>query len=230
VKKLLLFISAALFAGKIYAQQPPEHKNKLTDEITEQFQYIIDGTKPVKNGFYKALYNKKTIIATGTYKNDKRTGVWHFFSPEGDVLEDFDYDNNKLLYEAPEQNDSRFRYTVDYNLTDSDIVIQPIKPGGRLFGYITYLKILKQVGDISNLADANCHVVLKLLVSPMGRLADCSVTIECGGNTPVVKSIDTDQLTDDDKQFIPATFNKKPISSQIQVYCHINRYGELDIY
>ncbi|MCC8423320.1 hypothetical protein [Mucilaginibacter sp. UR6-11] len=230
MKKLLLFIAITFYWSRGSAQQPAEHKDKLTADITEQFQYTIESTKPVKNGFYKAFYKKKTLIADGTYKNDKKTGVWHFFSAEGDVLEDFDYDSNKLLYEAPEQKDSRFKYAVDYNLTDSDIVIQPIKPGGRLFGYIPYLNILKQVGDIPNLADGNCYVVLKLLVSPLGRLADCNASIECGGSTPVVKNINTDQLADDDKTFIPATYNKKKVASQIEVYCLINRFGELDIY
>jgi hypothetical protein len=229
VKKLLLII-IAFYGSQSFAQQVVEKKGKLTSNITEQFQYTVEGTKPVRNGLYRAFYDKKTLIASGAYKNDKKIGTWHFFSQDGEVLENYDYDNKRLLYERPEGRKSQFRYMVDDTLKDSDIVVQPIKPGGRLFGYIAYYRALKSVVHVEDLNQGNCSVLLKLLVSPMGRLADCTVLIGCNNDTPLTFHVNTDQLTEDDKTFIPATYNKKPISSTIEIFCSINRFGEWETF
>jgi hypothetical protein len=229
LKRSLLSIITLLFYGNCFAQQITERKNTITGHVTEQFQTVTENGKVIKSGIYHAFYRKK-VVASGRYQNDKRIGTWLFYDPNGVLLQNFDYATNKITYEAPENAISRMRYIVDYQIGATDTVIQPVKLGGRYFGYLSYLKILRSLEELKDVDMAHCGVMLKFLISPYGRLADCSVQIECAGTDPTVLSINTDLLTDDDKLFAPATFNKKLVASQIEITCYINDEGNLEIY
>ncbi|MDB5157680.1 MAG: hypothetical protein JWR50_2387 [Mucilaginibacter sp.] len=225
MKNLYLFITITLCCVNCFAQEIVERKNKLTDNVTEQLQTIIEAKRQIKQGTYHAFYKKKTVIASGTYMDDKRTGIWNFFAPDGTPLENFDYNNNKLLYEAPQDKLSHIRYNVDYVLTDSDKATPPIRLGGRYFGYVPYLHLLTSY-YVDKYELRNYMVVMKLLVSPMGRLADYKIEVIHYAADVSTYTIDMSKLSDEDKTFIPATFNDKTISSQISIYCIVNDEGE----
>ncbi|MES2427230.1 MAG: hypothetical protein V4560_09670 [Bacteroidota bacterium] len=229
MKRSLIFIIILLFCGNSFAQQITERKNTITVHVTEQFQTVTENGKIIKSGIYHAFYRKK-VIASGMYKNDKRVGTWLFYDPNGVLLQNFDYATNKITYEAPENAISRMRYIVDYQIGATDTVIQPVKLGGRYFGYLPYLKILRSMEELEDVDMAHCGVTVKFLISPYGRLADCSVHIECAGTAPAVLNINTDLLTEDDKLFAPATFNKKLVASQIEISCYRNDEGKIEIY
>ena len=69
------------------------------------------------------------------------------------VIENFDYDTEyMLLYEKPD--DSVSQQQIRYSLLmiaitdrDTDYVTKPIKPGGRYYGYLPYLKLFKLSDD-----------------------------------------------------------------------------------
>ncbi|MDB5004618.1 MAG: hypothetical protein JWQ34_2843 [Mucilaginibacter sp.] len=231
MKNIILPILLTFITGYCSAQQIVERKNKLTGSVTEQFQSIIETDKQVKQGMYHAFFAKKTVIASGAYKNDKRIGTWHFFDPTGKIMQNYDYDNNQILYESREDEKTKFRYNIDYIINKDDVTTKPVRLGGRYFGYIPYLRLFKLPGDLADINPEQSSVILELLISPMGRLADYTIRIKNSytGEDIRVLNINIDLLADEDKIFIPATLNKSLVSSQIKVACYMNRYGDIDI-
>ncbi len=232
VKNIILPTLLTFITGYCFAQQMVERKNKLTGSVTEQFQSVIETDKQVKQGMYHAFFVKKTVIASGAYKNDKRIGTWHFFDPTGKIMQNYEYDSNQILFESHEDEKTRFKYNIDYIINKDDVTTKPVRLGGRYFGYIPYLRLFKLPDDLVNINPEQCTVILELLISPMGRLADYTIRIKNSYTDEDIRvlNINTDLLPDEDKIFIPATLNKNPVSSQIKVACYMNRYGDIDIY
>jgi hypothetical protein len=231
VKRILLFIAALLFVNNCFAQDIVERKNRLTDFVTERFQTVIQTKKQIKQGVYHAFYDKKIVIASGGYVNDKKIGTWHFFDPDGKLLENFNYDTNKLLYEAPEYTTSNIRYNIDYNVTDTDKITKPIRPGGRYFGYVPYLRVFKLPTEFENANLERYDVLLELLVSPLGRLADYKMHFRYANNDKDLMTIDInpDLINAEDKIFIPASYNGQTVSSIIMIKCYITKFNGIDM-
>ncbi|MGF7081652.1 toxin-antitoxin system YwqK family antitoxin [Mucilaginibacter sp. UYCu711] len=231
MKKLLLFTAIILCLGDCFAQKVIERKNKLINNVTERYETVIEATKQVKHGVYHAFFGKKIVLASGKYVNDKKVGIWHYFDRDGTLMQNYDYDHNKLSYEAPEGAPLALSYNIDYYIKDNDVATQPVRPGGRYFGYVPYLRAFKLPPAMDD-EDLNRYLVtFDLLISPMGRLAEFVVHISRRGTgvDQMVYNINTDLFSDDDKTFIPATLNKNPVASQIHVLCAMDLTGALDM-
>jgi hypothetical protein len=231
VKKISLFIILLFCAYCCFAQDVVNGKEKLTSLVNVTYQTVIQTNKQVKQGVYRAFYKKKTLIAMGTYTNDKRTGTWHFFDRAGKQLENYNYDINKLTYEAPEDSVSNFSYVIDNKITGADRVTKPVRPGGRYFGYVPYLKVFKITPEMAE-EDRGFDVILELLISPGGRLADYNIHIRNFNSDKdlEVLSVNTDLIPEEDKVFLPATFNNQPVSSRIMIHCFTTRTNDIDMY
>ena len=230
MKNLLAFIIFFAFVHNCLAQKAVEKKDYIIDDISERYQATVDSNNAeTKVGAYTANRGKK-VVAKGQYQNGKRSGIWHFYNYDGKEMQQYDYDNSKLLLEAPETAQSNIHYRIDYTLTDKDKVSQPIKPGGRYFGYLPYVKLMRRIHDLRGLDPDQYLVVLRLLVSPLGRLADCTVelTYRTTGQTATYV-VDADVLPESDKQFIPATFNGQAVASRVEVLCQPDDDGEINI-
>ncbi|MDB5010740.1 MAG: hypothetical protein JWQ06_1529 [Mucilaginibacter sp.] len=199
----------------------------MTNTVVEQYHTIIEKDREIKQGLYQALY-RKTIIASGMFTNDKKTGVWHFYNNKGQSFENYNYDTNNLLGEAPEDSTSNFRYTIDDTFKPGDRITKPIKVGGRYFGYLPYLKLFKIPADMANINRELYIAVLELLISPGGRLAEYKIHLKSGDYDRIIH-INPDLLSEEDKQFIPATINGKAITSNIFVHCYITDDDDIDM-
>ena len=230
MKNIFLFITCILFINKGFGQQAPEttdYTHKISDDVSEKF-HVLKDNKGIKEGLYQAYYNKKTAIASGMYNNDKKVGVWHFFDSKGNLLQNFDYTSKKLLYEAPElKTNSKLGYFVDKELTDTDRTTKPVKAGGRYYGYLPYALLFKLPGNLMDINRAASYAVIELLVSPGGRLADYKVHL-VSGNFQKTFKMNINALSDEDKEFIPATVNGEPIGCRISITCSIDFHGRLN--
>ena len=204
-------------------------KNKLTSSVLERYQSFIGTNKEVRQGLYQALYNK-TPVASGMYTDDKRTGMWHFYSKAGTLVENYNYDTNTLTYEAVEDTTSALRYFVDAPLNPGDRVTKPIKIGGRYFAYIPYLKLFKLPSDMPNTGREGYTITLELLISPLGRLADFRIHVRLGKDEDIMHANTDLLLKDEDKQFIPATLNNQPVACRIMIHCYLNPSDQIDMY
>ena len=189
---------------------------------------MLKSDKQTRQGLYQALYNRKTAIAHGYYEKEKKTGIWHFYNKKGVLIENYNYDTNTLLYEAPEDSTSNIFYVIDNKLNDTDIITKPIKPGGRYYGYLPYLKNFRLPNDLYDINRLSFSGVIELLISPGGRLADFKVHIKSAAYDKVI-NMNVEAVDEEDKTFYPATLNKVPISSRIFINCFLTADGRLKI-
>lgn len=226
LKRIILFIAALFYLSTGLAQETVVRKHRLTDEITEKIS-VLKSDKATRQGLYQAVNEKNIAIVSGNFENDKKAGVWHYYDHKGHLLQNYDYTNKKLLFEAPEDTTSSLRYFVDKQLVDSDRTTKPVKAGGRYFGYLPYLSAFKLPKDLENINRMVSYAVIELLVSPGGRLADFKVHIFSGESYHRVFNMSTNMPNEEDKMFIPATLNGEPIGCRIMIRCWIDNYGRI---
>ena len=231
VKTLLFSLLMLIGITNGFAQDVIKRTRKVTPEVTEKYTAVIGTDREIKQGLYQALYNKKIPIAVGKYTEDKRTGTWQFFNKRGEPIQRYNYDTNTLQLETREDEKSSMSYEFDVVPTGTDRLTKPVKPGGRYYGYLPYLKCFTLPRDMREADLEAYYVEMELLISPGGRLAEFKFHIKTlwDDDFDWVINISPNRLFEDDKKFIPATLNGEPISSQITIYCHITASQTIDI-
>ena len=228
-KKFILVNIFVFFIFNCRAQDTVKKKNRLTPSVVETF-FVLKSDKETKQGLYQAVYRGEVPLASGRYFNNKRVGKWHFYDLNGILLENFDYDRNTILYEKADNvlSQVQIQYSFDNKITDSDRITKPIKPGGRIFGYIPYMQVFKLSNDYIGTDTRLFTAILEILVSPGGRLADFKVHIK-SDDSERITTFSPELLSDEDKVFVPATINGEPVISRIFVKCRLTDTGELDV-
>lgn len=229
MKKTILLIIMVFFVSCAVAQDSVIKKNRLTQSVIEHF-LVLRSNKEIKQGLYQAIYHRRIALASGNYANNKRIGVWHFYDSYGRLVQNFNYAQNSITWEIADDSltATHIRYGFDNKFTDSDRVTKPMKIGGTYYGYIPYLKLFRLSDDYMGTDLSQFTAVLEILVSPGGRLADFKVHIK----SPVderITTFSTDLIDEDDRLFVPASINHKPVLCRIFVKCRITDDGELDI-
>ncbi len=230
-KIVLPFLFALISLSNCFAQDAIKRTNKITSAVTEKYTAIIGTDREIKQGLYQALYNKKIPIAIGKYTDDKRTGTWQFFDKKGQPIQRYNYDTNTLQLETREDEKSNISYDFDAEIKDADKLTKPIKPGGRYYGYLPYLKCFVLPREMREEDLSIYYATLELLISPGGRLAEFKIHIKTpwDDNFDWVLNVNPNRLFDDDKKFIPATLNGEPVSSRIMINCYINNDHTIDM-
>jgi hypothetical protein len=230
LKKILPVIVSLFCITNCFAQDTLEKRNRLTDKVTENF-HVMKGNEQVKDGFYQALYKRKIAVASGEYKKGKKTGIWYFYDPKGTLLQVFNYSKDSLRYDAREDSTSNFRYLVDKEISTNDKITKPIKAGGRYYGFLPYLGLFRTPFDPYLYGTGEFVAVVELLVSPMGRLADFKVRLFSSFfDYDQTTTLDINLFKEEDKKFIPATYNHEPILSRIIIKCRVTNSGGLDYF
>ncbi|WP_345213980.1 hypothetical protein [Mucilaginibacter gynuensis] len=226
MKKIYLACILLLCISTGFAQQTVEVKNKLGDNVTEKYSILKDSTNEVRDGLYQCIYGKNIAFASGHYTRGKKTGLWHFFNKKGRLMQNYNYDIQKVLYEAPTDSAKNVVYVVDKEFTEKDTVTKPIIVGGSYYGYLPYVRNFYLPQDIKGTYMGQFSVVIELLVSPGGRLADYKVHVTAPGYDKVAK-MSLKNISEGDKIFIPAYYNGEAISSTVLLKCRINNSGKL---
>lgn len=89
------------------------------------------GMEPIKTGYYKkgkmdSTWKEYTIFgdihlqAEGNYKNDKKTGLWTFYSKRSEVEQKYDFTKKKLVYARPDG--------LKYRIINGKDTTKPITP------------------------------------------------------------------------------------------------------
>ena len=231
IKITLPFLLTLISLSNCFAQDVIKRTRKITPEVTEKYTAIIGTDREIKQGLYQALYNKKFPIAIGKYTDDKRAGTWQFFDKRGQPIQRYNYDTNTLQLETREDENSNMSYEFDLSPNDTDRLTKPIKPGGRYYGYLPYLKCFELPRDMREEDLSIYYAKLELLISPGGRLAEFKIHIK----TPLdddfdrVTNINPNRLFEEDKKFVPATLNGDPVSARILINCYITKHNTIDI-
>ncbi|MDN3547026.1 hypothetical protein [Mucilaginibacter aquaedulcis] len=229
LKNLILLLAAIFYLNTGFGQETTVVKHKLTDGVTEKIS-VLKSDKGIRQGLYQAVSDEGRAVASGNFEHDKKVGVWHFYDMRGRLVQNYDYTKKQLLYEALEDTTSNLRYFVDKILTDTDRTTKPVKPGGRYFGYIPYLKLFKLPQSLMGIDRLQSVAVIELLVSPYGRLADYKVHLYSGPTYEKVFNMNLNALNEEDKIFIPATINNEPVGCRIMIRCSIDNYGGIGFF
>ena len=230
MKRLSLFIFCLLYLSNCLAQDTVERKNWLTDSVVERF-YALKSNKEIKNGPYKALFQRKTPVATGYYSNNKKTGTWEFYKQDGTHVQSFNYDTNDLTFEAATDTDDDIHYLIDKKFGAGDRATRPIKIGGIYYGYIPYLTVFQLPFETVEVNTNSFRATVELLISPLGRLADYKIHIVSQlYEYDRTFNLDVNLLSEADRTFIPASYNNEYVLSRILIKCYVQRDGGLDFY
>ena len=225
----ILFI-IFFYITNCYAQDTVERRNRLSDSVIERF-YVLKSNPKVKQGPYIVLLNHKTPIARGRYNNNKKAATWFFFDVGGKLVERYNYDKNKFLYEAPPYASEDLSYLFDDSLKNGDKIIMPVKIGGVYFGYIPYVNLFHLPFDDEDFDTYNFDAYIELLISPMGRLADYNVrVVSAYYEYDQTFNLDINLFSEADRTFEPATLNGVPVISRILIKCYVTTSGGLDFY
>jgi hypothetical protein len=226
MKRLYTTIILLLFIVTANAQATRNKKNKLIDGITETYSVLVDSPS-VKQGRYVAARGKLPI-ASGVYNHGKRTGTWHFYNSEGKLVQHFNFSTNTLAYEGADDAMPNVKYVVDSTFTKNDTVFRPVKPGGIYYGLLPFVNNLTMPDDLDPRAYEETTVLVSLLISQGGRLADYNVRViaERWGINKVA-NMPLNSIDPTDAVFIPATINGEAIPSTIEIYCRVNGSGKI---
>jgi len=229
LKHCLLFITAAFCINVSMAQETVELRYKLSNNVTEVF-HVLKNSVNTRQGLFQAIYKKKVPVASGMFDNDKKTGLWRFTDPNGQVLQTYDYSQKKVYFEAPEDTSSPLRYYVDLELKPTDKVTKPVKIGGRYYGYLPYLTLFTLPTGYKEIDRGIVDAVVVLLISPFGRLADYKVNLIAKGLSEPFKTVNMNINLPDpaDLVFTPATLNGEPVACRITIKCSVDSKGHLD--
>jgi len=228
--KMVPTVVMIFYLFNCYGQDTIERKNRLSDSVIEKF-HVIKTNPTIKQGAYRAIFRHKTVVALGNYKDNKRTGIWHFYNTMGQVVERYNYDSHLITFEARLKKSDDIGYFFDDSLKTTDTLTRPLKIGGCYFGFIPYLN---QFQLPFSLYDANANYFdadVELLISPLGRLAEYKVhVISDFYHYDRHFTWDVSLFSEEDRTFIPATLNGKPILSRIIIQCVVTDSGGLDFY
>ncbi|WP_461452028.1 hypothetical protein [Mucilaginibacter sp.] len=227
----LLLVILVFNINNCFSQDTVKRHDRLTQSVAEDY-YVLKGNKTIKQGLYQAIYGRNTALASGVYNNNKQVGIWHFYDAKGQLVENFDFDKNAILYEESDNyiTEAHIRYGFDDSVKKDDKVTKPMKTGGRCFGYIPYLSVFRLSDDYINADFSQLNAILEILVSPGGRLADFKIHIQGPDDSERITSFSPDLIDYQDRLFVPATINGKPVLSRIFVRCRITDGGQLDVY
>jgi len=230
LKKYLLIVICLLCLNYCFGQDTVERKNRLTDSVLERFQ-VLKETPDVKNGLYRALFQRKIPVAVGRYRNDKKIGIWNFYKQDGRLIQRFDYNKNALIYETVDDTDDDVHYIIDKKYTDTDKATRPVKIGSVYYGLIPYLNVFRLPFDTYDVNTNSFRAVVELLVSPLGRLADYKVRVVSDMyEYDRTFNLDANLFSEADRTFVPATINQEPVLSRIVIKCFVQRNGGLDFF
>lgn len=174
------------------------------------------------HGQYSAYLNKK-LLAVGNYDQNKKIGTWTFFDKQSQVCQRYNYDTKALMMESPENSANGVRYIVDDSLTTQYTFSRPVRIGGRYYGYLNYVNLIRLPEEMRNLSNESYKPTIELLVSPGGRLAEFKFRVHPAYSAAevddVVLNLNLKLIKDEDKVFIPGKLNDKPLAIRIIIPC-----------
>ena len=230
VKIYFIVLFLASFRSYCIAQDTVERKNRLSDSVQERF-FVLKANQQIRQGPYKAFFRKKTLLATGNYDKNLKTGVWHFYNTTGRIIEKYDYDRHAFLFEGPLDTTDDLKFAFDTTFAKRDTVTRPLKIGGSYYGYIPYVTFFKLPFETMDVNTDSFDAYIELLISPLGQLADYKVRLMSKYyKYDHTFNLDSHLFSIEDRTFQPATLNRNPILSRIVIKCFVDASGGLDFF
>ncbi|RYU89413.1 hypothetical protein EWM62_13885 [Mucilaginibacter terrigena] len=201
---------ALLLTPLVAMSQDKVVTKKISLNLTEQYRVLAD--KDVRQGLYMVTDADGGALVRGKYDQGKKTGVWMFYGPNNQLVQQYDYTNSRMVYT---NLDSGSYVQTDYSVSapDKATVLPPVKIGGSTLAFLTFYNskdippaITKEKSDISIKYTVN--------VEPTGQIADVYADYESNG-TQEHKKLYVKANSSGLLDFIPAKVDGQPVKSTV---------------
>ncbi|MDB5127431.1 hypothetical protein [Mucilaginibacter sp.] len=168
---------ALLLAPLAVMSQDKLVKKKVSLNLTEQY-HVLNTDKDVRQGLYMVTDAEGGAVVRGKYENNKKTGTWMFYGPDNKLVQQYDYNNSKMLYT---NQDSGSYVKTEYSIPASDKaeVQTPVKIGGSTLAFLSFYNtkdippsIIKEKSDI--------NITYTINVEPSGQISSVYADYESG--------------------------------------------------
>jgi hypothetical protein len=228
--KYLLSI-VLLVTTTVNAQTTKWIKNRVSVNLVENAEHIKVGGKKVKSGECFVLDLNNAELARGNYKNGKKDSVWNYFGKTGDLIQVYDYANNKLIYNVLDRKTIVTEaYLIDTSNVHNAKITTPVKLGGVNYGF----NLLYNERNLPIAVKQQTDKVLMEYVfslSETGKVEGLSLNYASTFyNTENPQSINSD--IPDAYDFLPATINGKPVKSKFvyQIIMEVSQARDKALY
>ncbi|MES2268105.1 MAG: hypothetical protein V4520_15190 [Bacteroidota bacterium] len=186
-------------------------KKKVSLNLTEQY-HVSATNKELREGLYMVTDAEGGAVVRGKYGNGKKIGTWFFYDPNNKLVQQYDYNNSKLLY-TTQDSGSFIKMDYSVNAPNGKAVEAPIKIGGTTLAFLSFYNskdipptILKEKSDIA--------VKYTIKVDPTGQIGDVYADYESNG-TSERKKVYVRSNSSGLLDFIPAKVDGKEVPSTV---------------
>ena len=188
-------------------------KKKVSLNLTEQY-HVSNTNKDVRQGLYMVTDADGGAVVRGKYENNKKTGTWMFYDPNNKLVQQYDYNNSKMLYT---NQDSGSYVKTDYSISSPNkaSVEAPVKIGGSTLAFLSFYNT-KDIPPSILKEKSNINIQYTVSVEPSGQISDVYAEYESNGINERKKLYvkpNSSGLLD----FIPAKVDGKEVKSTVML-------------
>lgn len=167
----------------------------------------LKSKRGVLNGEYK-IFNGKSIIANGLYKNDERVGRWQFFYPKDSLDQIYNYTTKTVEFN---RHDKNITFFID-SIKDGDKVKYPAKITGTLGLFLLTRHYKAPYETRKTVGEYDLHYLFT--IDKDGKLIKFEIKT-AALNYSKAEEIDLEKLKSEDFDFSPAKVNGKNVKCVI---------------
>jgi len=142
---ILTFIPVFLFAQKT---------KMITDKENSEVYFVLKSDKVTRQGEYKRIGYKNSILVNGYYKNGVKDSIWEYYNYDGKVIQTYDFTKNELTYYylSDEEKSKKYKFINGADNPEISLTRAPLYLGGTdnlnfvLSREITYPQIATENG------------------------------------------------------------------------------------
>ena len=230
MKQILLIIGITLSLNS-FAQTSKWIKNRVSNTLVENAEYIKVNGKKLKNGECFVMDQANNELARGKYKQGVKDSVWNYYSQSGDLIQVYDYAQAKMIYNVADRKTIvQQASVVDTAGSVNAKVVAPQKLGGVNYGF----NLLYNERNLPTAVKQQTDKVLMeyvFSVSETGKTEKLSINYSSTFyNSENPQSLDSS--IPDAYDFTPATINGKPVKSKFiyQIIMEVSQARDKSLY
>jgi hypothetical protein len=209
--KFVLLLSICLLSVSLFGQEVVK-KRKHINTIWDAEYEVLASDKKIKHGLFTIIntLNKK-VIAIGKYSNNIQSGNWLYYDLDGKLVQRYNFDTKDISFDNPILLKANYKFPFELMHTDS--VNVPIKIGGFYYGlnFVFFEANNQALMYAFRMNLENYKLIQYLHIDENGQLTNWETLVKSSNTEQKFKN-SLDNLDNEQKLFLPAIHNKKPIS------------------
>lgn len=175
--------------------------------------------KERKNGLWQTYHHNSTILRNkGTYIDDQKSGIWEFYNSESELVQEYDFDKNELLFHLKGTEPSFSKESLvktDSGVVEMVIDRYPLYIGGAP-ELINHIQSNVKYPEVALVNGIKGNVIVSFFVNSDGSTDDFQITSKrkYGGGLEE-EALRVVSLM---KGFwIPGVFNNLPVTVKVSI-------------